>query len=130
MKRKNKIIIFICIGVLFLIEFNYNALQTVNPTFFSGFQKDSESLTVGRIKRSNQEGAFSYGGFLGWNHPDTSMLPKESNPINNRFGEWGYKVPDYPDKFQFQYQALSNDLTVGHYELYYSQTGLQVFLYY
>lgn len=116
--------------LLMSAEFYNNSLKIVNQDFFDWFQKDSESLSVGRLLRSDKEGPFSHGGFLGWNHPFQPSWPKDSIPPHLRFDGWGYIVPGFPSKYFYQYNALQSDLKINDYELYFSQTGGQSFIYY
>jgi hypothetical protein len=124
-----KSLVFLIAVTILTVEFYNNAFQTVDQPFFETFQRDSESLTVGRLARSKKDGAFSYGGFPGWNHPDISLLSRHSLPRDNRFVGWGYEVPGHPDKFLFQYEALEDSLKIDHYEEYFSMSGGQAFLY-
>lgn len=110
------------------IEFNGNTFKLVSREAFESFQKDSESLSVGRMFRSEKEGAFSYSGFLGWNHPYRPTTGKNA-PVYARFDGWGYELPGLPDKFSYQYYALENRLKVDDYEMYFSQSGGQSFIY-
>jgi hypothetical protein len=130
MKKQINRIFFLLSIILLSTEFYNNALQTVNPLLFNSFQKDSESLSVGRLLRSQKDGPFSYGGFLGWNHPLRSSLSKGSITPFLRFDGWGYDVPNYPSKFFYQYDAFQGDFQVNDYEEYFSQSGGQTFLYY
>jgi len=111
------------------IEFNDNTFKLVSREAFDSFQKDSESLSVGRVLRSEKEGAFSHGGFLGWNHPYRASAGKNIS-VHARFDGWGYELPSLPDKFSYQYYALEKGLRVDDYEMYFSQSGGQSFIYY
>lgn len=130
MNKQLKRIFFACSLIILTVEFYNNVFNLVNQGFFRLFQKDSESLVIGRLYRSKINGPFSYGGFMGWNHPDESLLPANTVVRDARFDGWGYNVPRYPSKFFFQYAAFQNDFKVDHYEVYYSQCGGQSFLYY
>jgi hypothetical protein len=121
--------IMLCAITLLTLEFYSNVFQTVHRASFKWFQKDSESLSAGRLVRSKLEGPFSEGGFLGWNHPDKSLLPANTIQRDIRFSGWGYEVPYHPSKFMFQYEALRQTFPIGHYEKYYSQSGVQSLLY-
>ncbi|MFT6817750.1 MAG: hypothetical protein ACJATT_001560 [Myxococcota bacterium] len=50
---------------LLTASFANNTLGVVNKRSFVGFQKDSESLVIGRIIQSRAEGMFSQGGLTG-----------------------------------------------------------------
>ena len=121
---------FLSAVIILGIEFYNNVFGIVEPGFFKSFQKDSESLTVGRLYRSGIDGPFSYGGFMGWNHPDSSSLPPNTVIQDARFAGWGYNVPGYPSKYMYQYDAFQNNFKVGHYEKYYSQCAGQCLVYY
>lgn len=130
---RRKIIFFtICTSVLFL-NFNYNILHFVSQNWFNLFQKDCESLVVGSLRRADKDGVLYRAGLLGWNHPSKSICDTvnwtNGTPPFYRFTGWGYKVNGFPDKFQFQFDALYSKLNVSSYEIYYSNPGGQAFIY-
>jgi len=52
-------------GILFTIQFRWNALGLVEPGVFRTFQRDTESLIVGRLVQSRSGGILSHGGLPG-----------------------------------------------------------------
>ena len=121
---------FFVINLLIMTSlFNSNSFNTVSPTLFKNFQIDSESLIIGRLIKSKNDGVFSEGGFLGWNHPNESLLKKETKVVFQRFGGWGYEVPYKTSKYLYQYDTFENNYNVRAYEKYFSQTGGQALIY-
>jgi hypothetical protein len=120
-----KTILFLLSLAALTLTFNNNLFQTVQPSWFSSFQIKGESLVPGRLLRSEKNGLLSQAGLLGWNHPPL----ENAAPPEDRFKGWGYSAPVPSNKFVFQYDALEKDLEVDHYELYYSQSGGQAFVY-
>ncbi len=60
---------------LLTASFANNALGIVNDRRFLGFQKDSESLVIGRIIQTRKEGALSQGGLTGRRGNDRGTGP-------------------------------------------------------
>lgn len=58
------VVLALCL-ILFTAQFQWNALGLVEPRLFQTFQKDSESLIVGRMVQSRTSGLLSYGGLPG-----------------------------------------------------------------
>ena len=121
----------VTISVLFLV-FDRNILRSVEKEHFKNFQWDSQSLVVGRMVRSTQDGIFSFGALLGWNHPtalmsDTLQWSNGAPPFNGPV--WGYKVPGHMDKGQFQYDILEGQSPFESYECYFSNPGGQAAIY-
>ena len=131
--RSKKYACFLLWLTILFLSYSYNYFHIVPNPDFAQFEKAAESLIIGRLAKSGKGGCFSHGGLLGWNHPgkalcDTSNWENGSPPFN-RFTGWGYRVPQYPDKFNFQFEALENKLETSAYELYYSNPGGQALLY-
>ena len=132
LKKKLTITTLTGFAVIILTSVFYgNVLNTVNPQLFSSFQKDSESLVVGRLYKSRLNGVFSGGGFLGFNYPHDSVIIPGSliEYQSQNLGWWGYESPNEMSKFSFQYDAFENDYIVDKYETYFSQQGMQGLIY-
>ena len=128
-KRLSKYMLLALMLTSFTFVFYDNAFNTVEPNLFEHFQKDGESLVIGRLLKSKNDGVFSEGGFLGWTHPDESLLEKETKVLFKRFGGWGYKVPYSVNKFSYQYEAFNYNYKVRAYEKYFSESGGQSLIY-
>ena len=98
---------FIIVTVVFTINFKENTFGSATDGFFDYFQIDGESLVVGRLLLSEQKGLTSHAGFLGRIQP--------GDPIDNLFA--------------YQYEAYRNNWEAADYEGYYSQPGVQAFLF-
>lgn len=128
-----KHILFIISFFLLFLSFQYNYFNIIPENQFQFFQKDSESLIVGRMVKSKEEGMLSYGALLGWCHPakelcDTSKWENEVPPFI-RFGGWGYDVKYHSNKFFYQFEAQEDGLSSSAYELYYSHPSAHAFTY-
>lgn len=104
--------IFICtlsVSSLFL-NFYLNFFHVADQKWFDNFQRDSESLVIGRMVKSRQDGIFSTGGLLGGvklNSTHTDL----SDPVLN------------------QYKAYSGNIPFFFYDTYKSQIGGQGLLF-
>ncbi len=131
--RKIKYLYFFFWAFILFLSYEYNSFRIVSGPSFAQFQKPIESLIVGRLVRSEKENSFSHGGLLGWNHPEKALCDtsnwENGTPPFNRFTGWGYEVKNQANKFSFQFDALENKLETSVYELYYSSSAGQAFLY-
>ena len=106
-----KTITFIVVSfILLTANFRWNMVNSVNPELFNNFQIDSESLVVGRLLLSQNEGLSAHNGFLGLLHPKTD---NENTNI-----------------YSWQYSAYTNNLEYTDYEGYFTQPAGNAFLYY
>ncbi|MBD3843072.1 MAG: hypothetical protein IE909_14570 [Campylobacterales bacterium] len=102
-KYKNAVLLFAAFIIL-VLSFQFNFFGAATKSFFEGHQRDSESLVLGRIIETKNNGFLSNGGFLGRYASD--------------------------DPVGFQYEAYVNDLvpesTFGGYR---QSFGLQGYFY-
>ena len=106
---KSKFLLIISI-VLLTLNFYSNVFEIANPDWFSRFQKDTESLVIGRIVVVEQTGFFTYGCLTG-------LIPIRHAGVN-------------PFSHQYEmYLAQSQGLKPGgeklEYVPYKSQPGVQ-----
>jgi hypothetical protein len=78
---------FICILAKLLIFFGFspNRWQVADQKWFIYFQRDSESLIVGRLVKSRQEGTFSAGGLTGFGSPYTFPVKWNNQPFEYQY---------------------------------------------
>ncbi|MFT3895554.1 MAG: hypothetical protein QM730_28365 [Anaerolineales bacterium] len=108
---KRLILCAISFVVLFL-NFAFNTWHIQEEQSFTHFQRDTESLILGRLAKSRQDGIFSAGGLTGADidHSvhDTWITPKE---------------------IDHQYLAYFDDIPLEQYSPYLSQIGGQGVMY-
>lgn len=107
--KKQYLLLLFGITVWIVLSFNLknNIFYTAN-NYFDYFQYDSESLVVGRLILSERDGLAAHAGFLGKVYP----------------------VPSNTDPFWYQYESYRNNKSdFKDFEAYYSQPGMQAFLY-
>src|SRR5512138_2912843 len=102
-----KILILCAVSVFVLfMGFAFNTWHVEDVKSFTHFQRDTESLILGRLAKSHQDGIFSAGGLTGADidHSvhDTWITPKESD---------------------HQYLAYFDDIPLEQYSPYLSQIG-------
>jgi len=108
MKIRNDIVLFfVTVIFTFTLNFKANVFNSAADSFFDYFQTDGESLVVGRLLLTEEKGLSEHAGFLGWTHPE----------------------PDVNNKYRFQFDAFHNRLEFANFEGYYSQPGMQSFLF-
>lgn len=111
--KKNSIysILFFFISVILLfLGFYRNQWQVVLRGKFRNFQLDSQSLVMGRLVESRQNGVFSHGGLLGRGDVDPFYINEEG--------------------YTYQYDAyLKLQQSFEYYDLYKSQSGFQGILF-
>ena len=96
----------VSIGLLFF-GFLSNLWHVAEQEWFDTHQRDTESLIVGRMVKSRQDGIFSVGGLTGAGIADIQQEWISSNQIDN------------------QYSAYLNGLSFDKFSPYLSQTGGQ-----
>lgn len=101
--RYFRIIFFILSTLALFLGFYRNQWRVVLPGKFREFQKDSQSLVMGRLVMTRQQGLFAYGGLLG------------------RGNVSGYS--DEIDNLQYDYYLKYQDFST--YNPYFSQSGGQ-----
>jgi len=101
------ILFFVTITIVLTFNFKTNLFSSAADSFFDYFQTDGESLVLGRLLLTEENGLTDHAGFLGWTHPN----PPASN------------------KYKFQFDAHHNGFGFVSYEGYYSQPGAQAFLF-
>ena len=106
-KKYGTIIFFIAVTLVFMLNFKVNLFSSAAGSFFDYFQRDGESLVVGRLILSEKNDLTEHSGFLGWVRSE----------------------PDTRNKFSYQYDAYQYGLDYDNYEGYYSQPGMQAFLF-
>lgn len=71
-----KLLFFLAFSVcLLFLSFQYNYFKAANQNWFNGYQRDSESLVLGRLVESASNGILSYGGTLGRNSGEQEVTP-------------------------------------------------------
>ena len=98
---------FMIVAIVLTINFKTNVFSSADDSFFDYFQLDSESLIVGRLLLTEENGLTEHAYFLGWVHSE----------------------PDNANKYRFQYEAYNQGLGFTNYEGYYSQPGIQAFVF-
>lgn len=98
-------------NVLLFCGFFNNCWHVADQQLFVSQNYDTESLVVGRMVKSRQDGIFSAGGLTGLGIPDGAPADFEK------------------EAFRFQYQAYMNGLTFGSFVTYQSQIGGQGILF-
>jgi hypothetical protein len=105
---EKKILLFGSFVVLLLsLNFKMNVANSAFVPFFDYFQRDGESLVVGRLALSERYSIFSDGRFLGWVQP--ALAGK--------------------NLYNYQYEAYHNTYDFESYEAYYSHPAYQALLY-
>jgi len=98
--------------IVLLLNFAFNTWHIQEEQSFSRFQRDTESLIIGRLAKSRQAGIFSAGGLTGADidHSvhDTWITPKE---------------------IDHQYLSYFDDIPLQQYSPYLSQNGGQGLMY-
>ena len=107
-----KISIWVVSILLLFFGFYANSWRVANQRWFDRHQRDSESLLIGRIVKSRQDGIFSVGGLLGIGVKADIELHGVS-----------------PTQMNAQYLAYLNKLSFDGYSPYMSQTGGQGMLF-
>jgi hypothetical protein len=100
-----ELILLTAVSVLLFLGFYRNQYHIVTMEHFSIFQKDSESIVLGRLVESRQHGLFSNGALLGWGDADPLAL----NEVD----------------YDHQYETYLNGGGFETYSLYESQAGWQ-----
>jgi len=105
-------IVSICALSIFLLfsGFFSNYWQVAHPRWFHNFQRDTESMIVGRMVKSWQDGIFSDGGLTG--KGSLNAIPSRNI-----------------DRYNNQYRAYTNGIKFGTYSTYKSQIGGQGMLF-
>ena len=103
-----KKLIFSMVSVFLLFfDFYSNTWRVAEPNWFQNNLRDSESLVIGRMVKSRQDGIFSAGGLTGFGFPCSTP--------------WGYPG----NLFEYQYKSYIEGNSFGSYVPYYSQIGGQ-----
>ncbi|MCI0508406.1 MAG: hypothetical protein L0Z73_20220 [Gammaproteobacteria bacterium] len=98
----NSVVILFVVSLLTMFfSFNFNVFHAVNPEKFDNYQYNSESLVIGRLVKSRNDGMFSSEGRMG------RYLGLEGDYHLN------------------QTKLFVGDLKGGDYEEYNSQVGMQ-----
>jgi hypothetical protein len=101
---------FVATTVLFL-GFYRNQWSVVTLAKFNNFQFDDQSLVMGRLVESRQNGIFSHGGLLG--RGDFNLYRADDGTYN------------YQKIYERQYDAYLKKQTFSEYGRYGSQSGMQ-----
>jgi hypothetical protein len=110
LNKKNISLVFFIIAVSSLfLGFYRNQWRIVLPGRFREFQKDSQSLVMGRLTVSRQSGLFAYAGLLGRVDVDP------------------YATTDVID--DVQYDTYLKEMNYSTYSVYFSQSGAQGFIF-
>lgn len=107
------IVLVSSVAVLTLGFYN-NFWNTANSEEFEYFQKDSESLVIGRLALAKRQGIFSQGGFLCRIEPPypKNCTPEERNEL-------------FTQRYINQYSVYLDNIDTGVYTNYPSQIGFQ-----
>ncbi len=103
------ILLFLLSAGLMFLGFYRDQWNVVREKKFKNFQTDSESLVMGRMVESRQNGIFSRGGLLGWG---------DANPLDLNEADYVH-----------QYDAYLAGQVFQTYSVYKSQVGLQAILF-
>jgi len=108
--------LFICSFSILSLFFGFftNYWQIAEQQWFDNFQRDSESLIIGRMVKSRQDGIFSAGGLLGFGSVNAIPIDYFDRPFSGCSSAicWTY-----------QYLAYTKGLPFGAYTTYNSQIG-------
>jgi hypothetical protein len=113
---KNYIAIFILATLILFFDFFLNCWKVADRKWFEDFQHDDESLIIGRMVKSRQDGILSDGGLSG-------LVSLDSTPWRMHDKPWSERP------FSYQYLAYKERLFFGTYTPYYSQIGGQGILF-
>jgi len=111
--------------LLLFLGFYKNDWRVAYQQWFDNFQRDDESLVIGRLVKSRQDGIFSSGGLTGKGSLDARAVSFDEP------GEGSSQDPAQPNDLQFetiqenQYRAYFNGLAFTSYTTYNSQMGGQ-----
>ncbi|MBU1565771.1 MAG: hypothetical protein KJ630_09090 [Proteobacteria bacterium] len=110
----SKSIFFIASVVVLTLGFYNNFWGTADSDEFGYFQKDSESLVIGRLALAQKQGIFSQGGFLCRIEPvyPANCTPKQRNEL-------------FAQREANQYSVYLSRIDTGIYTNYASQMGFQ-----
>ena len=109
-RLKTALLCLISTALLFFGFFS-NSWKVADTRRFTVFQRDDESMILGRLVKSRQDGAFSAGGLIG-------------------YGGIGETTPTYDNQtFEYQYRAYLNNLRLGPYDPYLSEIGAHALLF-
>jgi len=101
---------------LFFAGFGWNVFDVVEDASFRSFDRAGESLVLGRLAQSRQDGVFSFGGLTGLGRRHT-------------YGEPGWVLEYSPALFDLQYDAYHDGRRFAGYSPYESQVGAQGILF-
>ncbi|PWW11560.1 hypothetical protein [Mangrovibacter plantisponsor] len=110
-----KFILFLLLLFLFFLNYRYNFFNLTNASWFSNFQKSSESLVIGRLTQSYNHGIWSYSGALDKINNFSDIYTKYENFIggeNNKFIPYLSQIGgqgiffSYVDKFLYSIVLL------------------------
>ena len=102
--KKSRAKFFFTLSILLIgIGFYNNQWDAARPRDFAVFQSDCESLIIGRLAKSQQDGIFSSGG-----------LPGRAD-----------KLWTDDNAFNYQYNLYQKNLKIHNYHPYKSQIGFQ-----
>lgn len=99
--------------ILFMFSFQSNSFHAASDVFFKNHQRDSESLIVGRIIETKNNGYFSYEGFLGrYNQPKDKSLKDHQYELYKSNTSPNSEFIPYTSSFGFQgfFYSLSNNV--------------------
>ena len=101
MKRE----LFLAIIIILTLNFKTNVFNS--SVFFNEFQHDGESMVIGRLINTQNNGFFHDAGLLGWTHP----------------------IPQNWDKYWYQYDSYRHNYYFDSYQTYDSHPGSQALIY-
>lgn len=99
--------------VLLFLGFYANAWKVADQTWFAKFQRDSESLVLGRMVKSRQDGIFSAGGLLGRGLSEHTAA------------QYHFVKNNREALIEYQYTAYLHGENVAEFATYKSQGGGQ-----
>ena len=101
--------------------FYSNRWHVANQGWFDWHQRDSESLVIGRLVKSRQDGLVSCGGLIGLARPSDTYAPEWPSRLVDPC-DWDWDWPS-TERFDDQYRAYINALPCDKYSPYMSQVG-------
>mgnify|MGYP001547591779 CR=1 FL=1 len=101
--RSIRVFAFVIALTVLTMGFYVNAWKTASSAWFEGFANGTESLVIGRLAMSRQNGIFSDGGMIG----------REAI------------IPEGKHRFSYQYEIYYNSIPIQQYMTYKSNPAIQ-----
>lgn len=116
--NKKYVFTFVISLAIFTLNFFQNTWNTTNPQWFNDFQKDSESLVIGKMITSKKYGIFSEDMFLGWwvKPNQAPNFDDQYKILNGTINEQGYVYSPYRNQMGLQGLVFSIFDKIINYE--------------